>query len=107
MSSPAFPKSVVRTGIALLALWALSFGLSYVSLGGASLVVALAIAVVKAGLVLVFFMELLAESLSMKLAIVSAGVLLALLIGLMLADIGTRAAPPLLPYGARAAGSTQ
>lgn len=99
MSSVAFPKSVLWTGIALIALWAASFGLSYVSLGDASLVVALAIAAVKAGLVAMFFMELLHESLSMKLAILSAGALLALLIGLMIADIVTRDTAPLLPFG--------
>jgi cytochrome c oxidase subunit 4 len=99
MISAAFPKTVLWTGIALLALWAASFGLSYVSLGDASLVVALAIAAVKAGLVAMFFMELLHESFSMKLAILSAGALLALLIGLMIADIVTRDTPPLLPFG--------
>ncbi len=102
MSSPAVPRSVVLTGIALLALWAASFGLSYVHLGGAALPVALGIAVVKAALVAVFFMELLRESLSMKLAIITAGALLALLIGFMVADITTRATPPLLPVGVAA-----
>src|SRR5690606_6216387 len=83
MSSLAFPRSVIWTGIALLVLWLASFGLSFVPLGGAALVVALVIAVVKAALVVAFFMELAYEPLPMKLALFSAGVLLAILIALM------------------------
>jgi cytochrome c oxidase subunit 4 len=99
MSSVAFPRVVVRTGAALFALWALSFALSYVHLGSAALPLALTIAAIKAALVVLFFMELLHESLSMKLALLSAGALLAVLIGLVVADVATREAPPLVPYG--------
>jgi len=99
MSSFALPKTVVRTGLALFELWAASFGLSYVHLGSASLLVALAIAAVKAALVVMFFMELLHESLSMKLTLAAAGGLLAILIGLMIADAATREPPPLVPPG--------
>jgi len=89
-------KVVLRTGAALLALWVASFALSYVPLGGAAIPVALAIALLKAVLVALFFMELLHESLSIKLTIVSAGVLTMTLIAFMVADIMTRAPPPLL-----------
>ncbi len=85
------------TGAALLALWAASFGLSYVDLGGAAMPVALAIACAKAILVLLVFMELIATPLSTRLTILSALSMIALLIGLMAADVATRPAPPLLP----------
>ena len=101
MISVAFPRVVVRTGAALFALWALSFALSYVHLGAAALPVAIAIAAVKAALVVAFFMELLHGSLSMKLTLLAAGALLALLIGLMVADIVTREPPPLAPFGSQ------
>jgi cytochrome c oxidase subunit IV len=99
MRSAAFPKAVVRTGAALFALWALSFGLSYVHLGPAALPVALAIAAVKAVLVVLFFMELLREGLSMKLTLMAGGALLAVLIGLVVADVAAREPPPLVPFG--------
>jgi cytochrome c oxidase subunit IV len=99
MIASAFPRVVVRTGVALFALWALSFLLSYVHLGAAALPVALGIAAVKAVLVILFFMELLAEGFAMKLPLVAAGALLAVLIGGLVADIAVRDPPPLLPYG--------
>ena len=99
MISVAFPRVVVRTGAALFALWALSFALSYVHLGAAAIPVALGIAAIKAALVVAFFMELLHGTLSMKLTLLAAGALLALLIGLMVADILTREPPPLAPFG--------
>lgn len=99
MSSAVFPKVVARTGSALLALWVLSFGLSYVHLGTASLPIALGIAATKAVLVVLFFMELLRESLSMKLTLLAAGGLLAILIGLMVADVVTREPAPLVVPG--------
>lgn len=102
MSSVAFPRSVTWTGAALIALWLTSFGLSFVPLGDAALVVALVIAAVKAVLVVAFFMELAYEPLPMKLALFSAGLLLAILIALMAADIVTRDTPALLPFGAPA-----
>jgi len=99
MSSPAFPRVVIRTGGALFALLALSFGLSYVPLGIAAIPVALGIAAVKAILVVLFFMELLRESLSMKLSVLAAGGLLAFLLGLVIADVALREPPPLAPFG--------
>jgi len=88
-------KRVSVVAGALLALWALSFGLSYADLGRVALPIALAIAVTKALLVVLFFMELLHERASMKVALVAALVLAATLIGLMVADVATREdAPP-------------
>lgn len=98
-SGHGLPKVVTRTGSALLALWVLSFGLSYAPLGALSLPIALAIAVTKAALVVMFFMELVRESLSMKLTLLAAGGLLAILIGLMVADVVTREPTPLVVPG--------
>ncbi|MBX3206298.1 MAG: cytochrome C oxidase subunit IV family protein [Labilithrix sp.] len=97
MSSFTVPRTVSRTAVALFVLWAASFALSYAHLGAASLLVALAIAAAKAALVVMFFMELVSESLSMKLTLAAAGGLLAILVGLMAADVATREPPPLLP----------
>lgn len=94
-------RLVFRTGAVLFGLWALSFALSYVHLGDAALPVALGVAALKACLVVVFFMELLRESFSMKLTVVVAGVLLATLIGLVIADYATRETPPLAPFEPR------
>ena len=95
-------KTILVTGVAVLVLWAVSFGLSYVPLGGASLPIALAVAAVKAVLVALFFMELVRETMSVRLAIVSAVGLTATLIGFMIADIATRAPPPLTVPGVSA-----
>ncbi len=86
-------RAVVYTGVAVLLLWVVSFALSFVSLGAAAMPLALVIAVVKAGLVALFFMELVSESLSMKLTMVSALVLVACLLAFMLADIAWRDLP--------------
>lgn len=99
MSSAVFPKVVTRTGSALLALWVLSFGLSYAHLGAASLPLALAIAATKGALVVMFFMELARESLSIKMTLLAAGGLLTILISLMVADVVTREPAPLVVPG--------
>ena len=98
-------KAVLMTGVAVLVLWAVSFAVSYVHLGAASLAIALVIAALKAVLVALFFMELVRETLSVKLTILSAFALVALLIGFMVADISTRDTAPLLVPGARANAS--
>jgi cytochrome c oxidase subunit 4 len=95
-------KAVLVTGVAVLALWASSFGASYLPLGAASLPVALAIAALKAVLVALFFMELVRESLSVKMTMFSAFALTATLIGFMVADIVTRDPPALIPPDAEA-----
>ena len=92
-------RSSIQTAAALFALWLASFALSYVHLGAAAIPVAFGIAAIKAVLVVLFFMELAAERLPMKLPILSAIALLATLVGLLVADIVTRDAPPLLPFG--------
>jgi cytochrome c oxidase subunit 4 len=86
-------RSSLLTGAALLALWALSWGLSYANLGQWSIVVALVIAAAKAMLVALFFMELLAETSSFNLALVAAVVLVVILLALTVADVATRQTP--------------
>lgn len=83
-------KLILFTGAALLTAWAASFGLSYVSLGAAAIPVALAIAVVKAVLVVLFFMELVHERASIRLTLVTALALVTILVGLTVADVLTR-----------------
>lgn len=87
------------TGIALLALWLSSFGLSYVHLGEASLVVALSIAVIKAALVILFFMELVTERFTVNVTLVTAVTLIAILLALIVADVALRTIPPFVPPG--------
>ncbi|MGH7284362.1 MAG: cytochrome C oxidase subunit IV family protein [Polyangiaceae bacterium] len=90
-------RKIVVVGISLIALAALSFALSHMNLGSAALPVAIVIAICKAGLVVHFFMELSDARASAILAFASGVLLLALLLTLAVADVETRAAPPLLP----------
>jgi cytochrome c oxidase subunit IV len=90
-------RTTFLTLLALLGLTAASFAMSYVHLGALNIPVALAIAAVKATLVITIFMELAVEKFSVKVSLIMGFVFVALLIGLMVADVVTRAAPPLLP----------
>jgi cytochrome c oxidase subunit IV len=90
-------RTTFVTLLALLGLTAASFALSYVHLGVLNIPVALVIASVKAALVVTIFMELAVEKFSVKLSLVMGFVFVILLIGLMVADVATRAAAPLLP----------
>lgn len=92
-------RTIVLTGATLLALWALSFGLSFADLGRAALPVALAIAVLKAALVGAIFMELAHAPASIRLSVLAAGALAALLIAGVVADIEMRDPPPLVAPG--------
>lgn len=91
----ASARPLVVTGGALLVLAAVSFALSYVGLGAASLPVALAIAVSKALLVLAVFMELKDEPASAKWAIFTAILLISILVLFAVLDVATRTPPPL------------
>ena len=83
-------RTTLVTGSAVLGLWGLSLALSFVSLGAAALPVAIAIALAKAVLVALFFMELAKEGLQVKLTLLVAVFLVVLLGALMIADIVTR-----------------
>ena len=95
MTSHSPKARTLLTGAALLALWGLSLALSYVSLGAFALPVALAIAVVKAGLVIFMFMELARESASMIYAFAIGLIMVALLMAFVIADVLTRAPSPI------------
>lgn len=86
---------LLATFVALMALALLSFLLSFAHLGRLAAPVALFIAVVKAALVGLFFMELVAEKFTIRLVIVTAFAWVFLLIGFMVADIRTRTIPPI------------
>src|SRR5262249_43427627 len=81
---------VLASGVALLLLWATSWGLSYAHLGMGSLPIALFIAVFKAALVAIVFMELRFAQASVVFAFVAGLCLLALLGFFSAADILTR-----------------
>ncbi len=87
----------LAVGGALVGLAAVSFGVSYVHLGGASLLVALGIAAAKAVLVGVVFMEIGRERASFKLALLAAAFLVATLLTLVATDVTQRGTPPLPP----------
>lgn len=101
MSNSSSKKSdsarTLTIGALLLALWGLSLGLSFVSLGVLALPAALVIATTKAGLVLWFFMELRQEKPSAIYAFVIGLVMLMFLLAFVVADVLTRAPAPFLP----------
>jgi cytochrome c oxidase subunit 4 len=90
-------RTYLWTLLGLLALSALTFGMSYIELGGFSVVIAMAIAAAKAWLVAMFFMHLGEHGTSDKAALLLGVLLALLLIGFAAADIATRAAVPLPP----------
>jgi len=92
MSEHIIPwKTYLFTWLALMALMALTAGLSQVDLGVMNTVVALCIAVVKALLVILFFMHVKYESSKMVWVMVVAGFFwLFLLLGLSMTDYLTR-----------------
>ncbi len=84
-------KTYIWVWVALMALMAATAGLSRVNLGEWSTVVALAIAVVKALLVILFFMHVRYESQKMTWVVIVAGFFwLCLLLGLTLTDYLSR-----------------
>jgi cytochrome c oxidase subunit IV len=94
-STSAFRYVVVW--VALLALTALTYGASRLELGTFSIALALAIATVKAVLVLLFFMHLWEQQGANRLVFAVSILYVALLLGLSVLDFGTRfklALPP-------------
>jgi len=82
--------AIVATGASILALWAASWWLSSLDLGHWNLPVAMGVALLKASLVVLFFMELSRATLSIKLTLVTAGALAITLGAFMIADVVTR-----------------
>ena len=91
------PTTLAMTALTLLLLWGASWGLSYVDLGAWSRFLAFGIAAAKAALVALFFMEIAIENVSVQATLVTGLTMIAILIFFMVADVQTRAAPPLLP----------
>lgn len=89
-------RTFALTFVALLVLAAGSFGLSFVHLGPMSVPAAMAISLVKAVLVVLFFMELVVQRYTTRVVVVGATLMLVVLIAFMVADVWTRS-PPLLP----------
>jgi cytochrome c oxidase subunit 4 len=88
-------RGLAYTLLALLLLAALSLALRFAQLGSFSFPVALGIAVLKALLVAIFFMELLTERATVRFAFVTGLALFALMLTLVIADVLTRS-PPVL-----------
>ncbi len=78
------------TLLALVSLSLLTFGLSYLHLGGWSVVLAMSIAAAKAALIALFFMHLREHGTSDRAAVVLGVILALLLIGFVAADVATR-----------------
>ncbi len=96
-NAPASPIRYVVCWVALAVLTGLTFGLAHLELGRWALPVALAIAVSKAIIVALFFMHLWDERGVSRLVLVTATLFIALLAGLVVADVLTRfplAVPP-------------
>ena len=83
-------KLYISVFIALIALTALTTGVAFINLGKWNTVAALAIAVCKATLVVLFFMHLRWSSNLLRIVVVSSLLWLAILIGLTLSDVFTR-----------------
>ena len=89
------PKVYIRTCIALLALLALTWAIAYVDLGPFNLIVALAVAIAKAIVIALFFMDIKGSSRLLHLAAVAGVIWLLFLISLTLGDYYTRGWVPL------------
>jgi len=90
-------------GALLITLAVLSFAASFVSLRGWALPIALAVAMMKAAVVLIVFMGLGRQTASIKLAALAAILMLLLLTGFVVADSITREANPVVELPAPSA----
>ena len=84
------PKLYWKTCTALMLLLALTWGIGYINLGLFNLVIALTIALMKAGLVALFFMHIKGSNRLLQLAAVTGAMWLLILILLTLSDFLTR-----------------
>ena len=88
-------RGLLLTLLALLVLAGFSLAMRYAHLGGYSWAVGLGVALVKAALVVVFFMEILVEKVSVRFALATSVSLFVLLLALVVADVLTRPVSPL------------
>jgi cytochrome c oxidase subunit 4 len=84
-------RALGLTLAALLGLTALSYALSFVHIGRASVPAGLTIAAVKVSLVGLYFMHLVHSSKAVRLVVATVPVFVLLLVGLVLGDVGFRA----------------
>ncbi len=94
---PINPTTYLLTWVFLVVLAALSFGLSYVRLGGFEVPLAMAIAVAKALLVLMFFMHLFEHRFVYGFAFLIAVVFILILVSFTAFDVITRPHIPIVP----------
>jgi len=91
ISHPVLPAKIyVLIWLALITLLLLTLGSAYLRLGGVNGAINLAIAVVKAVLVMIFFMHLRSGHYLLRIVAAAGFFWLALLIGLAFTDIGGR-----------------
>jgi cytochrome c oxidase subunit 4 len=88
-------RRLFLTWLALMLLAGLSLSLRFARLGTFGMPVAIAIAAAKALLVVLVFMEFAHEKATVRWAFLAGLVMVALLMSLMIADVMTRAVPPL------------
>jgi cytochrome c oxidase subunit 4 len=93
--TPTSPRGLFLTLLALLVLAGFSLAMRFAHLGAFGFAVGLGVAAIKAALVAVFFMEILSERATVRFAFVTCLSLFALLVMLTVADVLTRAVPPL------------
>jgi caa(3)-type oxidase subunit IV len=91
----ASARGLLFTWVGLMALAGASFALRFAHLGTLGMPAALAIAAVKVVLVGLVFMELAFEKPSVRLAFAAGLMMIAVMLALMIADVVTRAVPPL------------
>ena len=97
MSHIASVKSYVGIFLTLMVLTAVTVAVAYVNLGQLNKVVALGIATFKATLVILYFMHVKYSSHLTKLVVVSGFFFLIILLGLTMADYGSREWLPVPP----------
>jgi len=98
------PSLYRKTCAALMALLALTWSIGYVNLGLFNVVVALAISIIKALLVALFFMHLAVEKRTLAYIALTPAILCVLLVFALLPDLGafTRALTHAIPTAAQA-----
>lgn len=94
MKKPS-PRALLLTLLALLVLAGASLAFRFAHLGDFSFPVALGIALIKAILVAVVFMEITIERPTVRFAFAACLSLFALMLALLVADVLTRSPPPL------------
>jgi len=95
MSDHVSPVSLyVTIFVALMVLTAVTVGAAFVNLGSFNFPVAMVIAGFKASLVIWFFMHVKYQSQLTKLTVATGLFFLAILLGLMLVDYGSKTGPP-------------